>query len=105
MILVMQEPQALVALSPGDGRLNAAVRQVEREAFRRQAAAKKMSLSNWLREAGLKQLEAEQDRPIRTVTDLREFFASLPQEHGVEPDWDEHLDVVAEARRRGTSPS
>ncbi len=75
----------------------------EREAFRRQAASKKMSLSNWLREAGLKQLEAEQDRPIRTVEDLREFFASLPEEAGTEPDWDEYLRVMAESRRRGAS--
>jgi hypothetical protein len=86
-------------------RVQVILSDAEREAFRRHAAAKNMSLSNWLREAGLKQLEAEQDRPIRTVEDLREFFASLPDEHGAEPNWDEHLRVMGESRRRGASAS
>ncbi len=84
-------------------RVQVILSDAEREAFRRQASAKKMSLSNWLREAGLKQLESEQDRPIRTTAELREFFASLPEEPGVEPDWAEHLDVMAQSRRRGSS--
>ena len=73
----------------------------EREAFRQQAAAQHMSLSNWLRQAGLKQLEDQQDRPIRTAEDLREFFASVPEEAGPEPDWEAHLQVIEESRRRG----
>ncbi|ORB71587.1 hypothetical protein BST45_02915 [Mycobacterium shinjukuense] len=32
---------------------------------------------------------------------LREFFASRPEEAGSEPDWEAHLQVVAESRRRG----
>jgi hypothetical protein len=79
------------------------VSDAEREAFRRQAAAQNMSLSNWLREAGLRRLEAEQDRPIRTAEELRGFFASLPEDPGVEPDWDERLRVMAESRRHGLS--
>lgn len=75
----------------------------EREAFRQQAAAEQMSLSNWLRRAGLKQLEARQRRPIRTTEDLREFFATLPEEGGPEPDWDAHLQVIEESRRNGIS--
>lgn len=73
----------------------------EREAFRQQAAAQQMSLSNWLRQAGLKQLEEQRQRPIRTSGDLREFFASLPDEAGPEPDWAAHLQVIEESRRRG----
>lgn len=75
----------------------------EREAFRQQAAAQHMSLSNWLRHAGLKQLEAEQERPIRTADELREFFVSLPTEGGPEADWPAHLQVIEESLRRGTS--
>jgi hypothetical protein len=75
----------------------------EREAFRQQAAAQQMSLSNWLRQAGLKQLEAHQQRPIRTTGDLREFFASLPEEAGPEPDWQAHLRVMEESRHAGAS--
>jgi hypothetical protein len=86
-------------------RIQVILSEAEREAFRRQAAAKKMSLSTWLREAGLKQLAAEQSGPLRTVAELREFFGSLPDEPGVEPDWDEHVRVMAESRRRGASAS
>lgn len=73
----------------------------EREAFRQQAAAQHMSLSNWLRQAGLKQLEDQRERPIRTAEDLHEFFASVPEEAGPEPDWEAHLQVIEESRRRG----
>lgn len=73
----------------------------EREAFRQQATAQQMSLSNWLRQAGLKQLEDQQQRPIRTAQDLREFFATLPEEAEPEPDWEAHLRVIEESRRRG----
>jgi hypothetical protein len=86
-------------------RVQVILSEAEREAFRRQAVAKKMSLSTWLREAGLKQLAAEQAGPLRTVADLRNFFESLPDEPGAEPDWDEHVRVMAESRRRGASAS
>lgn len=86
-------------------RVQVILSEAEREAFRRQAAAKKMSLSTWLREAGRKQLAAEQAGPLRTVAELREFFGSLNEEPGTEPDWDEHLQVIAESRRRGASSS
>lgn len=75
----------------------------EREAFRQQAAAEQMSLSNWLRQAGLKQLQAQRQKPIHTVADLREFFAALPQEDGREPDWNAHLQVIEESRRSGVA--
>lgn len=75
----------------------------EREAFRQQAAAQQMSLSNWLRQAGLKQLEDQRQRPIRTVDELREFFATRPEEEGPEPDWEAHLRVIEESRRRGVA--
>ncbi|WP_231965774.1 MULTISPECIES: antitoxin [unclassified Mycobacterium] len=84
-------------------RIQVILSEAEREAFRRQAAARKMSLSTWLLEAGRKQLAAEQAGPLRTVAELREFFGSLPDEPGVEPDWDEHLRVMAESRRHGAS--
>jgi hypothetical protein len=86
-------------------RIQVILSEAEREAFRRQAAARMMSLSTWLREAGLKQLAAEQSGPLRTVAELREFFGSLPDEPGAEPDWEEHVRVMAESRRRGASAS
>lgn len=62
-----------------------------------------MSLSNWLRQAGLKQLEAQQNRHIRTPEGLREFFSTLAEEAAPEPDWDAHLQVIEESRRSGAS--
>lgn len=73
----------------------------EREAFRQQAAAQHMSLSSWLRQAGLKQLEDQRQHPIRTGADLRGFFASAPEDDGPEPDWEAHLQVIEESRRQG----
>lgn len=86
-------------------RVQVILSEAEREAFRRQAAANKMSLSTWLREAGRKQLAAEQTGPLRTIAELREFFGSLPAEPGTEPDWDEHVRVIEESRRRGLPAS
>lgn len=77
----------------------------EREAFRQQARAEQMSLSNWLRQAGLKRLEAQQQRPIRTTAELHEFFASLPDDSGSEPDWGSHLQVIEQSRRSGVAPT
>jgi hypothetical protein len=84
-------------------RVQVILSEEEREAFRQQAATQQMSLSNWLRHAGLQQLHAERERPIRNPDELREFFASLPDEGGPEPDWEAHLQVIKESRRRGTA--
>lgn len=75
----------------------------EREAFRQQAAAEQTSLSNWLRQAGLARLEAQQQRPIRTTDELREFFTSLPHDVEAEPDWESHLQVIQESRGSGAT--
>lgn len=84
-------------------RVQVIVSDEELEAFRHEAASQKMSLSNWLRQAGLRQLEARRRRPIHTAEDLREFFASLPEEGGPEPDWEGHLRVMDESRGRGAA--
>jgi hypothetical protein len=75
----------------------------EREAFRQQAAAENKSLSSWLREAGRRRLDDARRRPLRTVEDLRRFFDTLPDQTGAEPDWEAHLEVIGESRRRGAS--
>lgn len=75
----------------------------EREAFRRQAAVEHKSLSRWLRDAGRRCLADAGQRPLRTPDDLRRFFESLSDQDGAEPDWDAHLAVIAQSRRRGLS--
>ena len=84
-------------------RVQVILSQEDLEAFRQEAAARQRSLSNWLRQAGLKELQARRSRPIRTPDDLREFFASLPQEAGTEPDWRNHLQVIDASRHRGAT--
>lgn len=84
-------------------RVQVILSEEEREAFRLQAAAEHMSLSNWLRQAGLKRLESQQQRPIRTTGELREFFSSLSDDSEPEPDWDSHLQVIQESRGKGAT--
>lgn len=71
----------------------------EREAFRRQAARQGTSLSAWLLEAGRTRLAAEAAKGHRTPTELRNFFASLPEKDtGREPEWKEHLRTIDRSR-------
>ena len=41
--------------------------------------------------------------PFRSAADARAFFAACDAREGsgVEPDWEEHLKVISESRRRG----
>ncbi len=75
----------------------------ERELFRRQAAAEGLSLSAWLRQAGRDRLSAERKAAmLDSVQALRAFFEECDQrEEGWEPDWQEHLDVMAQSRGQG----
>ena len=77
-------------------RVQVLVSTEEKEAFREMAEKEGLSLSAWLRQAGLGRLAlAEGRRRIETVSDLREFFAACDEaETGVEPDWDDHKLVI-----------
>ena len=87
-------------------RIQVLLTEEEREAFRREAEKEGQSLSGWLRERGMRQLE-ESDRKRRTIATsagLRKFFAGCDRrEKEREPDWDEHLRVMDSSRRRGRS--
>lgn len=82
-------------------RVQVVLSDAEREAFRQQAAAEKLTLSAWLREAARARLEEHRRRPLQTVEDVRTFFSSLPEEEGREPEWSAHLRVMDESRGRG----
>jgi hypothetical protein len=76
----------------------------EREQFRREAEREGVSLSAWLRRAGQDRLRSRQGRRISTVRELREFFREIDaREKGREPDWQEHLAVMARSRAAGGS--
>ena len=68
-----------------------------------QAAREGKSLGAWLREAAEAKLEdAEQQGRLDTPEALDRFFAECDaREAAAEPDWEEHLRVMARSRARG----
>ena len=77
----------------------------EREAFRRMALSEGLSLSAWLRQAGLERLAASQaESRIESAAQLDRFFKVCDAgQSGREPDWEEHLKVIAKSRSSGQS--
>jgi hypothetical protein len=62
------------------------------------------SLSAFMREAALARLAELEGRKPFTKSELKEFFKRCSKlETGREPDWDEHLQVIEAATRRGGS--
>jgi hypothetical protein len=83
-------------------RVQVLLQEAEREQFRRQAEREGLSLSGWLRRAGQERLRSRQGRRLSTVRELREFFREVDaREKGREPDWEEHLAVMARSRASG----
>ena len=78
----------------------------DRTRFVYQAHQEGMSLSAWLRAAARERLERQsQVRPFESVTEVETFFARCDklEPAGTEPDWDQHLAVIHEARKRGAA--
>jgi hypothetical protein len=87
-------------------RIHLVIDERERDAFRARAAADGKSLSEWLRDAARDRLERQRPQRIATVEDLDRFFAEREaQDQGTEPDWEQHLKVIADSRRAGLEPS
>jgi hypothetical protein len=78
------------------------------EAARFRSQAKKMSksLSAWLRDAGNKMIELGQKQQRLTEPDaLREFFRRCDEkEHGLEPDWQDHKQLILDNYQAGPKP-
>ena len=78
----------------------------DRDRFVHQARREGMTLSAWLRSAARKRLEEKQrTEPFESPADLEAFFLQCDALEGpeTEPEWDEHLNVIDESRRRGAS--
>ena len=78
----------------------------DRDRFIHQAQREGMTLSAWLRSAARERLEARQrSQPFQSPADLKAFFSGCDELEGQksEPDWNEHLGVIAESPRRGSS--
>lgn len=78
----------------------------DRERFAYQARREGMTLSAWLRAAARERLEGRQGaEPFAAAEDLEAFFRECDGLEGParEPDWEEHLAVMAASRARGAS--
>jgi hypothetical protein len=87
----------------GSERVHIVMAAEERAAFRAAAERAGVSLSEWLRGAARDRLEDDESLQLQTVEDLDRFFAASDAAAGddPEPDWAEHLAVMADSRRRG----
>ena len=78
----------------------------DRDRLAHQARKEGMTFSAWLRAAAHQRLAAQQRfRPFESAEDIEAFFRQCDalEGPGTEPDWDEHLAVIDESRRRGVS--
>lgn len=78
----------------------------EKARFRRMAESEGLSLSAWLRQAGLERLETSRRQGrFRSPDEITSFFLRCDEHHGAgrEPDWEEHLETMRRSRRTGTS--
>jgi hypothetical protein len=85
-------------------RIQVVVDRHERDAFRARAMAEGRSLSEWLREAGRQRLRDAAPTRLTDPDALDAFFAecdAAEEGAGVEPEWAEHLTVIAGSRREG----
>ena len=76
----------------------------DRDRFIQQAQREGRTLSAWLRTATRERRETRQrSGPFQSSADLEEFSHGSDELEGPEsePEWNEHLDVIAESRRRG----
>ena len=75
----------------------------DRDRFVRQAQSEGMTLTEWLWIAAHQRLEEQQrSHPFESPADLEEFFRACDALEGPErdPDWQEHLTVIDESRKR-----
>ena len=65
-----------------------------------------MTLSAWLRAAAHQRLgDKQKSQPFQSVEELHDFFCECDEIEGPEsePDWEQHLRVIEQSRRRGAA--
>ena len=88
-------------------RVQVLMEEEERERFRQLAQRSGLSLSAWLRRAGLEaSARTDTDEALDSKESLREFFAACDaRETGTEPEWEEHRQVIERSTRSGGTDS
>ncbi len=86
-------------------RVHLIVPDEDRDRFVHQAHLEGMSLSGWLRAAAEERIKQRESlRPFTSSAEVREFFRAYDERESVgrEPDWEEHLQILHEAKMSGT---
>lgn len=87
-------------------RVQLVVPDEDRDRYVHQARREGLTLSAWLRTAAQQRLRQQQRvSPFEGTADLEEFFRECDALDGParEPDWEEHLAMIDESRRRGAA--
>ena len=84
-------------------RIQVIIDEKEAARFKSQAMKESKSLSAWLRDAGRKMLEMNQEtNALRDSGALRRFFQIChDREQGREPEWEEHKRLILEGYQGG----
>jgi len=87
-------------------RVQVILKEEEAAKFKSQAMKESKSLSAWLRDAGKKMIDLEQQQQSLTEPDsLEKFFRKCNErEQGVEPDWEDHKRLILESFQSGKKP-
>ena len=88
-------------------RVQVVLDEEERETFRRLAEHEGLSLSAWLREAAREKVaSSNRRRVLNTAEELKRFLEMCRKsEKGVEPDWEQHKEVIERSARSGEGSS
>jgi hypothetical protein len=88
-------------------RIHIVVDRAEKERYRRVAEREGKSLSEWLRAAAQEKVAAsEAGNTLQSVAALRAFFQQINErEHGREPDWETHREVIERSISSGSAPT
>ena len=76
----------------------------EKGQYIHQARKEGLTLSAWLRVAAKERLERNtRNDPFESIAEIKQFFAKCDklESGGTEPDWEQHLFVIDETRKRG----
>ena len=85
-------------------RVQLILRDEERSRYIHQARKEGLTLSAWLRAAAAERLERKSHiSSFESETDIIEFFRECDKldPDGTEPDWEQHLFVIHENRKKG----